>query len=127
GIAWTNRGRGLVFASKRAGSASSLWQVAIAGGDPERLTPIALEANGPAISRGGRLAFVRGIYDVNIWELERGSATPAHPLIVSTLLDSGPQFSPDGGRVAFRSTRSGADEVWIYDRAAKSARRLTNM
>lgn len=98
------------------------------GGAPERLSPVALDALMPAISRDGRrVAFIDLIFDVNIWEVDLESGKAARPVAVSSQLDSGPQFSPDGSRISLRSNRSGADEVWVYDRKHGSVSRLTNM
>jgi Tol biopolymer transport system component len=41
------------------------------------------------------------------------SAGPPERFISSTTMDSGPQFSPDGNKIAFESTRSGTYEVWM--------------
>jgi dipeptidyl aminopeptidase/acylaminoacyl peptidase len=35
--------------------------------------------------------------------------------IASTQFESSPNYSPDGTRIAFRSTRSGHNEIWIAD------------
>ena len=41
------------------------------------------------------------------------SAGPPDRFISSTRMESGPQFSPDGSKIAFESTRSGAYEIWM--------------
>jgi dipeptidyl aminopeptidase/acylaminoacyl peptidase len=55
--------------------------------------------------------------DTNIWRLEvpvGGAATPpAVRLIPSSVIDSNPQYSPDGKRIAFESNRSGRGTIWI--------------
>ncbi len=50
----------------------------------------------------------------------------AKRLIVSTQYDSSAQYSPDGKLIAFRSSRSGSNEIWIASAAGGSERQLTN-
>src|SRR5438046_1574373 len=47
--------------------------------------------------------------------------------ISSARVDSTPQFSPDGRRVAFTSNRSGALEIWVSDVDGSNAVQLTWM
>ena len=54
--------------------------------------------------------------NINIWRrrlYSLVSAGPSDRFIYSTRMESGPQFSPDGSKIAFESTRSGAYEVWM--------------
>lgn len=46
-------------------------------------------------------------------------------VVASNLLDSCPAYSPHGDRIAFRSNRTGSDEIWTADAAERSAVRLT--
>ena len=72
----------------------------------------------PAVSRSqpgrpARLVYVRSFTDENIWRIDtRHPAPPPQSppavAIASTKADIHPQLSPDGRRVAFTSTRSGA-------------------
>ncbi|HEV3197603.1 MAG TPA: DPP IV N-terminal domain-containing protein [Bryobacteraceae bacterium] len=126
-LAWADNGKSIVFSSNRTGATRGLWRIPLSAGAPVRLTPSVVDASQPAIApRGNRMAYVSSIFDVNIWEL-RGSGKTAvkHPLIDSNVIDSGPQFSRDGTRIAFRSTRSGSDEVWIVNADGSSPRQLT--
>ena len=62
------------------------------------------------------MAYVQQRANVNIWRRKLSSAVSADAperLIASTRMESGPQFSPDGTRITFESTRSGAYEVWL--------------
>jgi Tol biopolymer transport system component/DNA-binding winged helix-turn-helix (wHTH) protein len=115
GLAWTPDGRDIVFAN--AGwpiNPGWLWKISLRGGEPERLQ-FGQEGVQPSI-RGNRLVYVRQMANLNIWRRRLNSALSASPpdkFISSTRMESGPQFSPDGSKIAFESTRSGAYEVWM--------------
>ena len=115
GLAWTADGRDIVFA--KAGwlaSAGWLWKISRHGGEPERLQ-FGQEGTEPSI-RGNQLVYARQIANLAIWRRSLDSLHSSHPadrFIASTTIESGPQFSPDGGRIAFESTRSGAYEIWM--------------
>jgi Tol biopolymer transport system component len=115
GLAWTADGRDIVFA--RAGWLAStgwLWKISRHGGDPERLQ-FGQEGTEPSI-RGNQLVYARQVANLGIWRRSLDSlysSRAADRFIASTTIESGPQFSPDGGRIAFESTRSGAYEIWM--------------
>jgi len=115
GLTWTADGRDIVFAN--AGwpvNPGWLWKIPVSGGEPERL-PFGEDGIEPSI-RGDRLVYVRQTANLNIWRRKLGSLLSAGPpdkFISSTRMESGPQFSPDGSKIVFESTRSGAYEVWM--------------
>jgi Tol biopolymer transport system component/DNA-binding winged helix-turn-helix (wHTH) protein len=115
GLAWTPDGRQIVFADAIwPVSTGWLWKISIHGGVPERLQ-FGQEGVEPSI-RGSQLAYVRQTANLNIWRRKLNplrSASPPERFISSTRMESGPQFSPDGSKIAFESTRSGAYEVWM--------------
>jgi Tol biopolymer transport system component len=116
GHAWAPDARSIVAASQRAGSTYALWRVPLSGSKPTRLTQAGIVVVRPAISkRGDRLAFESVINDSNIWTLETQGGGAARFLMGSTMVETSPQVSPDGSRIAFRSNRSGADEIWVAD------------
>jgi Tol biopolymer transport system component/DNA-binding winged helix-turn-helix (wHTH) protein len=132
-LAWTPDGRELVFSSSGGApeSSSSLWRVSASGGKPERVSVGGDNAANPAISRrGNRLAYEQRSQDANIWRIEvPKSLQPSHSptkLIASTRHEAGPQFSPDGARIAFHSDRSGSFEIWVCDTEGLNLVQLTS-
>jgi Tol biopolymer transport system component/predicted Ser/Thr protein kinase len=128
GVAWTPDGRSLVYAASRdAGVNPYLWRVPVSGAaKPERLELAGSQVRHPAIARvGKRLAHVQGGPDADIWRFEAGG--PANNFISSTLRDDNPQFSPDGKRIAFASSRSGGgNEIWVGSQDGSHPVQLTD-
>ena len=117
GLTWTPDSREIVFSSRRGGSVNSLWRIAATGGKPERVSTVGEDVISPAVSASSkRLAYTRALDDMNIWSVTLdpdGSAAAKAPLIASTFRDSDPDFSPDGGRIAFASGRAGSFGIWV--------------
>ncbi len=129
GLAWTPDCREIVFASVRAGS-NALWRVRTSGGEPERVAGAGQNAMSPSVSlQQNRLAYTEAFANSNIWRLEipgQGSSQPPVKLISSTRFDVNPQFSPDGKKIAFVSTRSGSWEIWVCESEGSNALQLTH-
>jgi Tol biopolymer transport system component len=129
GMAWTPDGRDIVFA--KAGwiaNDGSLWKISRRGGEPERLQ-FGEEGVEPSI-RGNRLVYVRQKSYLNISRRKLSSLLSAGPpdrFISSTKMDSGPQFSPDGTKIAFESIRSGDSEVWMCQSDGSGLVQLTHL
>jgi Tol biopolymer transport system component/DNA-binding winged helix-turn-helix (wHTH) protein len=128
GLAWTPDGRNIVFA-KAGWLAKSgwLWKISRHGGDPERLQ-FGQEGTEPSI-RGNRLAYARQVTNLNIWRRKLYSLRASAPerFLSSPTIESGPQFSPDGRKIFFESTRSGADEVWMCRSDGRDLIQLTQL
>jgi Tol biopolymer transport system component len=76
------------------------------------------------------LAFENWIYEVNLWRVPaRPGAATGEALRLTEVADEWnfePHISPDGSRVAFVSTRSGSEEVWVVGADGAGSRRLTS-
>jgi Tol biopolymer transport system component len=138
GFAWTADGREIVFASNRQGP-SQLWRIAARPTADSYPSPVLVEgarddARNPTISRNSRLAYqqYRRNFDIQRVEITGPEGTPKHrlgiskPLIVSTQLDAEPSWSPDGKRIAFKSNRSGSEELWVCDADGSNPFKLTS-
>jgi Tol biopolymer transport system component/DNA-binding winged helix-turn-helix (wHTH) protein len=129
GLDWTAEGRSIVFSSNQLGGAN-LWITPISGGMPEPLAIASGSAMLPSVARSGnRMVYERQLLDLNIWRSPGPSSpdrkSPPSRFIASTQLDSEPQFSPDGMKIAFGSSRSGTYEVWACDREGRNPVQLT--
>src|SRR5437879_10075636 len=112
-----------------------MWRIAASGGRPESLGVGGENAYAPSVSpQGARLAYVHAEADTNIWRIERpqlatqpsiGRGGPATKFIASKRQDDSPQFSSDGKKIAFRSTRSGSAEIWVCDSDGSNPIQLT--
>lgn len=112
---WSRDGESVIYhGSPSAGMLPYLWRAGIHGRrPPQRIEIAAPNAVSPSIaSTGNRLVFSRLLRDFDIWRYHVSGGM--EPLIVSSLTDDNPQFSPDGERIAFASERSGeSSEIWV--------------
>jgi Tol biopolymer transport system component/tRNA A-37 threonylcarbamoyl transferase component Bud32 len=123
-LGWSPDGRTILFSSDRAGN-PTLWRIPVSGGTPARLSAVGENAAYPVFARSKRrLAYSNFYEDTNIWRMDTATGE-IEKVISSTQYDSSPQFSPDGSRVAFRSSRSGFHEIWLADAAGGGERQLT--
>ena len=128
GLAWTADGRDIVFG--RAGwlpKSGWLWKISARGGEPQRLQ-FGQEGGEPSI-RGNRLAYARQLVNLNIWKRtlqSSHSVSAGEKFLLSTTIESGPQFSPDGSKIVFESTRTGAYEVWLCRSEGSNLIQLTH-
>jgi Tol biopolymer transport system component len=140
GLGWTSDGRHVVFSSDRDG-VWSLWRVPAQGGRAERLgigqgsgssvSSVSLQGDRSISLQGDRLAYVQSSDDQDIWRLDLTGAggARAEPTkwISTTRFESAPQFSPDGARIAFESTRSGPMEIWTCRSDGSNPFQLTSL
>ena len=71
--------------------------------------------------------YLQQVLDSNIYraELPGGAAVVPQQLASSTRVESSPDISPDGLRIAFTSNRSGSNEVWLADADGANPKQLT--
>jgi Tol biopolymer transport system component len=133
GLTWTPDGRSVLYSSGGHGAPTHLERLALAPdatpiGRPE-LLPFGERATTMAVNATGRLVYSAELRDTNFWKLDlmRPASPPedAH-LAASTLDEQTPSYSPDGTRIVFTSTRSGAEELWIANADGTNPRQVTN-
>jgi len=112
GVDWT--ADGLLAGSSRGGS-YRIWRLA-PGKEPG---PTGIYGEFPIqftySRRAARLVYSLIQNDPNIWRLGFGSPVTWKRIVASSGQDASPQYSPDGRRIAFRSDRTGEEEIWVCD------------
>jgi Tol biopolymer transport system component/DNA-binding winged helix-turn-helix (wHTH) protein len=129
--AWTQTDE-IVFSSSRGGL-PTIWRVAASGGIPQRVPEAGPVAWYPSLSQSGNeLAYEYVDQEQNLWRLELNgqihASAPASILVSSAKTQNmQPQFSPDGHKIAFQSSRSGYPEVWICNSDGSHAVQVTDL
>jgi len=134
GLAWTPDGRDLVFSSSGHLGLSRTARISATShssktSNPDFL-PFGEQAAAISISRTGRLVYSAQFRDTSLYELAL-TTTSTNPVALSafssTFDEHTPDYSPDGNRLAFASTRTGAEEIWIANRDGSNPVQMTSM
>ncbi len=110
GVDWS--ADGLLVGSSRGGS-YRVWRLP-PGKDP---SPTGIYGEFPIqfsySRRAARLVYSLIQNDPNIWRLRFGPPPDWRRIAASSGQDASPQYSPDGRRIAFRSDRTGEEQIWV--------------
>jgi eukaryotic-like serine/threonine-protein kinase len=129
--AWTPDGGRIVFEAHRDGV--GIWQVDRNG---KRVRPVfgaPNTASMPAISKrlNGQtsLAFTNAVARSSIWRYSTGRGPGGSPveLVPSSQSQSWPRYSNDGKRLAFTSSRTGYQEIWVANADGSQPVQLTDL
>lgn len=123
GVDWSPDG--LLAGSSRGGS-YRIWRLK-AGKDP---SPTGIYGEFPIqfsySRRAARLVYSLVQNDPNIWQLVFGPPLQWRRIAASSGQDASPQYSPDGRRIAFRSDRTGEEQIWVSDADGGSPLQVTS-
>jgi Tol biopolymer transport system component/DNA-binding winged helix-turn-helix (wHTH) protein len=121
-LTWSADSASVIFSSNRGGK-YALWQMALNGAGPRRLTVGTEDAYQPTVGwHTGKLAYTQGSA---IWSIMKVSAEGETAVLSSTQQDSAPALSPDGRWFAIQSLRSGSQEIWVASIDGTQLRQLT--
>jgi len=128
GIAWSRDGRHILFGSMKGGLGWGIWQVNVDGSALTRVLGGSLNLSFPAVSPTGKtLAAEQQDIVTNLMEVALRKTGSSRLIAPSSRQDYSPVYSPDGRKIVFVSTRSGAIELWLANTDGTSARQLTQL
>lgn len=126
-------GRRIALVSNRTGK-PEIWVMDADGTGPSQPVPAGYSENGRAFEMytpgyspdGTKIAFGRdtenGGRQLYYWSVGSGSVQ----VMTSQGRNEDPSWAPDSRHVVFKSTRSGSDQLWIFDLETGSFRQLTS-
>lgn len=131
-LAWKPDGSGLLMSSAGHFGLSRMYSIpfrpgrSAARGDM-KLLPFGERARGITVASNGRIVYAAQYRDTNLWRTSVGlkGEQPHVRIAASTLDDQTPDYSPDGKRLAFASTRSGAQEIWLANADGSNPKQVT--
>jgi Tol biopolymer transport system component len=111
-------------------SPAGIWRVGLDGTNPQLVPGLGRGALHVAIWQN-RLVYTQMNQQVDMWQLPgrkapRAKRIPQRMSSVMTSAEGNVAFSPDGRKIAFRSDRSGAHNIWISNSDGSSPVQLTN-
>ena len=115
---WTPDGQRIVFASENRGRSTIWWQAADGSARAERLFDVdGLVRGAPVTPDGHGLVFAQGVHGSwSIWSVrldgDPRSRIP-RPVVTGPYSTAMPAISPDGRWLAYTSSESGRDEVYV--------------
>ena len=132
-LAWLPDASGLLFSWGGHGAPTRLRKAAISprpgGIAASEFLPFGDQAAALSISRTGRVVYSAQSRDVELFEIPLSGTLQGRILAgsSSTFDEHTPDYSPDGARLAFASTRSGTEEIWIANRDGTNAQQRTTV
>jgi Tol biopolymer transport system component len=128
GVAWTPDGREAIWPmTKTTPSFKTLYRTPVDGkGSTESLPFVGRDAYMPAVAHHrNRLVYTHSSGHFDLWQAD-GHTAGRHP-VSSSEDEYEPQFSPDGRRLAFASSRSGSGEIWVANSDGTEPVQLTHL
>ncbi|HEY7307090.1 MAG TPA: winged helix-turn-helix domain-containing protein [Bryobacteraceae bacterium] len=126
---WTPDGHHILYVFGEDSSQGREVRVIDVANPQARARRILLSDDVSEIALGHDLVYARQFEDTNIWRAELpmdGKPPVAGQLFISsTWIDQTPQYSPDGKKIAFASSRSGSREIWVSNSDSSNPVRLT--
>lgn len=129
GLDFMPDGKSLVFSAGPSSAGDMrLWRLSLKNRLLTWLPTAGHRSARPSIAmKVSKLVYEDEVYECDIERIvidgtDRGSA----PIVTSTRVDYGPQYSPGGKYISFISNRSGSPQIWICDGNGDICRQLTD-
>jgi len=123
--AWRLDNRRIVFLSDRGGGFIKLWEIEIATGSISQMTFGTLGVYAFSVSADDRIAYAPYWHDTFLFTVDVDTGEKSQ-LTSYTEDNYGARFSPDGGTVAYHSTRTEDSEIWLHHLDGRPETRVTD-
>jgi len=128
GIAWADNGGSILFGTQRGPTNSfGIWTIPASGGVPRALSPPDFDAVDPALLPTGNLLLRHRALVTQLMAHPLDNASADRAILPSDWIDEAAVYSPDGGSIAFVSSRSGWDELWQYRLGDPAPTQITHL
>lgn len=125
GIAFADGGNSILFGTDpSANEMFSIYKIPSTGGTATPITPEGFAAMDPALVREGVFSLRHVEMETQIVEVAKNEAVESQ-VLPTTSIDEAAVYSPDGNTIAFISTRSGSEELWLQHRGETIPEQLT--
>ena len=127
GIAFADDGKSILFGTDHSANETfSIYKIPITGGMAVPITPEGFAAVNPTVLRNGTFSFRHVEMETQMVEIAKNVETES-PVLPSTNVDESAAYAPDGTTIAFLSTRSGSEELWLKDRRSTAPEQVTHL
>jgi Tol biopolymer transport system component len=123
-FAWRPDDRHVVFDSMREGN-DDLFELDLDTGAVRRLTYGTVDHRDVTVSVDNRIAYAPFWHDQFLYVVDL-ETRKTRQITSHALRNMEPRFSPDGGRIAYASSRTGDSEIWLLDLEDGSETRFTD-
>jgi hypothetical protein len=79
----------------------------------EESLPFGEQTTNLGLSKTGPLVYAKQTTAASLWKWDTSETANPIQVFQSTQDDHTPAYAPDGKRIAFASTRSGSEEIWL--------------
>jgi Tol biopolymer transport system component/DNA-binding winged helix-turn-helix (wHTH) protein len=130
-LAWTPNGGSILTSSGAHTGFRGLRRIIMTAecgsASREESLPFGEQVTTFGLSKTGRLVYAQQMRAASLWRWDTsGNGNPIQ-VFNSTQDDHTPAYSPDGQRIAFASTRSGSEEIWLSNADGSHPIQLTFM
>lgn len=104
-----------------------MWETSLADTTERRVTPDSIQMGLADLSPDGKTLVFVNIHSGNVRDLDIMSVSggPPRVLVANGAANMAPEWSPDGSKIVYLSTKTGNQDVWVVDTAGGAPTDLT--
>jgi len=124
--AWRSDNRRVVFSRTTRGGYYDLWEIDTETRELRRITWETRRVWSLSVAQDDRIAYTSAEHDTFLHSVVHGGGGELTQINAYTGDNFGARPSPDGGRIAYHSNRTGNPELWLIDLTSETESQLTD-